>query len=273
MSSRTLGMRVGTLHRKLKEQENAKKAGVYQRWLHTRDMPGSGIKTRLVCTKAAAEELHLMSEAEHAAFLEAWWRDDVKTIYDQYALDRDQSRRAALAINIDYPTYDGRAEPAVLSTDLVLIVARGEKYGREAISVKSARSDGATALTKSQLIERETWENEGAVYKAVAFNGMHGNRSKNLAWIYRAYNDTVGRQLSASEVTAQKELPRVLRSRKDMRVIDVCRYVDSKFQLPSGSGVQAFRQLAGRKALAFDLNARDPVRLLCGEVWKIKRAI
>ncbi|WP_217910452.1 TnsA endonuclease C-terminal domain-containing protein [Paraburkholderia youngii] len=266
-------MKMRTLHRKLKEQENAKNAGIYLRWMHTRDMPGSGIKTRLVCEKAVADELHLMSEAEHAAFLEAWWRDEVKTIFDQWALDREKTQRAALSINIDHPTYTGRTEPAVLSTDLVLNVQRGKTYIREAISVKSARTDGRDILTRSQLIERRTWENEGAIYKAVAFNGMHGNRSKNLAWIYRAHNDTVGRKLSASEQRAQNELLRILRKRKDMRVVDACRYVDSTFQFPSGSGVQAFRQLAGRKALAFDLNASDPVRLLSGDVWKPKRLV
>jgi hypothetical protein len=236
-------------------------------------MPGSGIKTRLVCEKGAAEELHLMSGAEHAGFLEAWWRDEVKTIFDQYGLDREKTRRAALSINVDHPTCAGRTEPAVLSTDLVLILQRGKKYWREANSVKSVRSDGTTTLTRTQLIERKTWADEGAVYKAPEFNGMHGNRSKNLAWIFRAYNDTVGRQLSASELTAQNELLRILRKRADIRLIDACRYVDSTFQLPSGSGVQAFRQLAGRKALAFDLNVSDPVRLLSSYVWKPKRSV
>ena len=273
MSTRTLRMKKRTLERKRKEQKDAKKAGIYLRWIHTRDMPGSGIKTRLVCEKAAADELHLMSEAEHAAFLEAWWRDEVKTILDQYALDREKTRRAALSLNIDHPTYSDRTESAVLSTDLVLILLRGKAFRREANSVKSARSDGTTTLTRTQLIERRTWEDEGAIYKALAFNGMHGNRSKNLAWIFRAYNDTVGRQLSASELTAQNELLRILRKRKDMRVVDACRYVDFTFQLPSGSGVQAFRQLAGRKALAFDLNVSDPVRLLSGDVWKPRRSV
>jgi hypothetical protein len=266
MTTRTLAMKKGTLRRKLKEQEKAKKDGVHLRWFHTRDMPGSGIKTRLVCEKAAANELHLMSEAEHAAFLEAWWRDEVKTIRDQYALDRDKAQRAALSINVHYPKYAGRKEPAVLSTDLVLTIERGNSYGREAVSVKSVRPGRKATLTRGQLIEKKTWEDEGAVYKPVTFEGMHANRSKNLAWIFRAHNDTVGRQLSVSELAAQKGLLRVLRRRKEMRVVDACRYVDSKFHLPPGSGVQAFRQLAGRKVLAFDLNASDPVRLLAGDL-------
>ncbi|MFM0630849.1 TnsA endonuclease C-terminal domain-containing protein [Paraburkholderia xenovorans] len=272
MSTKTVKMKMNTIHRKLKEQEDARKAGIYLRWIHTRDMPGSGIKTRLVCEKAAADELHLMSEAEHAAFLEAWWRADVETIYDHQALDREKTQRAALCINIDHPTYVGRTEPVVLSTDLVLNVRRGSTYKKEAISVRSLRIDVSTTPTRAQLIERRTWEDEGAIFKAVAFHGMHKNRSRNLAWIFRAHNDTVGRQLSASELKAQSELIRILRSRRDMRVVDACRYVDSKLQLPSGSGVQAFRQLAGRKALAFDLTTSDPVRLLIGDIREPKRS-
>jgi hypothetical protein len=271
--SKTLRMNAGTLHRKLKEQERAKRAGRYLRWIHTRDMSGSGIKTRLVCEKAAGDELHLMSEAEHAAFLEAWWRNEVTTIFDQYALDREKTQRAALSINVGHPTYGSRIDPAVLSTDLVLIVRSGKTYRWQAISVTSARDDGRKALTRTQLIEQRTWKNEGALFEAVALNGMHSSRSKNLAWIFRAYNDTVGRQLTASELTAQGALLRILRKRKDMRVVDACRYVDSTYQLPSGSGVQAFRQLAGRKALAFDLDVSDPVRLLSRDVWQPKRSM
>lgn len=272
MSSRTLRMKERTLRRKLSEQERAKKAGTYLRWFHTRDMPGSGTKTRLVCEKAAADELHLMSDAEQAVFLEAWYRDDVVTIFDQYALDREKTQRAALALSIDHPRYDGRTEPAVLSTDLVLNVRCGSTYIREANSVKTAGfSDGE--LKRTQLIERRTWQDQGAIYRSVTANGMHANRSKNLAWIFRAHNDTVGRHLSDTELVAQREILRLFRRRKDMRIVDACRYIDRTFELASGSGAQAFRQLAGGKYLAFNLDVHDPIQLLFSEVWRTKKAV
>lgn len=271
MSSRTLRMKKRTQLRKLKEQELAKKAGVYLRWFHTRDMPGSGIKTRLACEKAAADELHLMSDAEYAAFLEAWYRDDVVTIFDQYALDRERTQQAALAINVDHPRYDGRNEPAVLSTDLVLNVRRGNTYLREANSVKSARSDGSKSLSGSQLIERRTWEDEGATYRFVTANGLHAKRSKNLAWIFRACNDTVGRQLTDSESIARNAFLRLFRKRQEMRVVDACRYIDRTFELTSGTGAQAFRQLAGAKYLAFNLDVPNPMYLRLSEIWRPRR--
>ncbi|TAL98769.1 MAG: heteromeric transposase endonuclease subunit TnsA [Paraburkholderia sp.] len=271
MTTRTLRMRKTTLARKLKEQELAKKTGIHLRWYHTRDMPGSGTKTRLACEKGAADELHLMSEAEHAAFLEAWWRRDVVTIYDQYALETEKTQRAAASLGIDHPRYAGRDIPAVLSTDLVLNVQTGNSYGREAVSVKAARSGGTVSLTRSQEIERKTWENEGATYRAVTAHGMHANRSKNLGWIFRAHNDTVGRQLSDAELAAQREVLRIFRARKDMRIIDACNYIDRAHGLPTGSGVQAFRQLVGSKSLAFDLNVSDPVDLKFDQIWRPNR--
>ncbi|EUC18708.1 UNVERIFIED_ORG: TnsA endonuclease-like protein [Burkholderia sp. CF145] len=273
MTTRTLRMRKATLARKLKEQELARKAGIHLRWYHTRDMPGSGTKTRLACEKGATEELHLMSEAEHAAFLDAWWRRDVVTIYDQNALDTEKTQRAAVSIGIEHPRYDGRGVPAVLSTDLVLNVKTVNSYGREAVSVKSVRSGGTASLTRSQEIERKTWENEGATYRAVTVNGMHTNRSKNLGWIFRAHNDTVGRQLSDAELVAQREVLRIFRARKDVRVIDACNYIDRAHGLPTGSGVQAFRQLAGCKSLAFDLNVSDPVVLKFDQIWRPRQKI
>ncbi|NUX98888.1 hypothetical protein [Paraburkholderia youngii] len=86
MTKHTVRTRKGTLVRKLKEQALARDRGSHQRWQHTRDTPGAGIKTRLVCDKAAAGELHLLSQAELAEFLEGWCRRDVKVILDQVAL-------------------------------------------------------------------------------------------------------------------------------------------------------------------------------------------
>jgi hypothetical protein len=240
-----------TLARKLAEQEMAKKTGGYARWYHTRDMPGSGIKTRLVCEKGAAAELHLMSEAEH----------------DQYALDRKKTRRAAASLNLDHPTYGGTSEPAVLSTDLVLVTRRGNLYGREAWSVKSTAPDGTAPLTRSQEIERRTWEDEGASYKAVTAHGMHANRSKNLAWIFRAANETVGRDLGGEEVKARRGIQSAIRQRRPVSVIEACRYVERLLGLPAGSGIRAFRQLAGEKRIRFDLNVADPLQLRLDDVW------
>ncbi|VWC75756.1 Transposon Tn7 transposition protein TnsA [Burkholderia lata] len=266
MSSRTLTMRKGTLVRKLAEQSRAKKTGEYRRWIHTRDMPGSGIKTRLFCEKAAAGEVHLMSEAEHAVFLEAWWRSDVVAILDQYALDREKTQRAAAELNIDHPTFRRTGEPAVLSTDLVLFVRSGSSYYREVLSVKGAPPRGVRPLTRSQEIEQRTWENEGARYKAVAVNGMHANRSKNLAWIFRAANDMLGRNLSEAEATAQRALYQLVLRCQSMLVIDACRKVDQSLGLPAGSGARAFRQLAATKRIRFDLNTVDPLRIRLREV-------
>jgi hypothetical protein len=273
MSTRTPRMKTRTVHRKQKEQESAKDKGIYLRWFHTRDVPGSGIKTRVACEKAAAGELHLRSAAEHAAFLKAWYRDDVVTIFDQYPLDREKTQRAALQLNIDHPRYDGRSELAVLSTDLVFNVRCGSTYIREANSVKSTRSNREGTLTRMQLIEERTWKNEGAAFRVVTANGMHANWSKNLSWIFRAHNDTVGRQLSDSELIARREFLHLFRKRKEMRVIDACRYIDRTFELASGSGAQAFRQLAGAKLLAFNLHVHNPIQLRLGEVWRPKKLI
>jgi hypothetical protein len=269
MTARKSQMRKGTLARKLKEQALAKEKGSHQRWQHTRDKPRSGIKTRLVCNKAAGGELHLLSEAEHAEFLEGWYRPDVKVIYDQVALDRDKTQKAAASINVAHPFYRNLGEPAVLSTALVYITERGVAHNREARSVKSTRAKRGD-LTRSQLIERKAWEDDGASYCVVRANGMHARRSINLAWIFRAHNDTVGRPLSDVEIVAQRELLRLVRRRKEMWVIDACRLVDRVVGLPAGSGVRAFRQLAGARRLAFCLDVSDPLNIRLGEIWRPK---
>jgi hypothetical protein len=271
MARRTSRIRKGILVRKLREQARAKETGRHQRWQHTRDVPGSGIKTRLACSKAAGGELHLLSEAQHAEFLEGWYRRDVKVIYDQVALDRDQTQRAAASIDVSHPVYPHLGEPAVLSTCLVYITERVATLRREARSVGSAFSRNGGELTRSQRIEQKTWEDEGASYSVVRPDGMHACRSKNLAWIFRAHSDTVGRPLSDAEVAAQRALLGLVRRQAGMLVIDACRTVDRTPGLPLGSGVRAFRQLAGARQLAFDLDLSDPLNIRLADLWQPNR--
>ncbi|SOF00950.1 TnsA endonuclease C terminal [Burkholderia sp. OK233] len=261
-------MQKGTLERKLKEQALAKSKGLHQRWQHTKDLPGRGVKTRLACSKAPGEELHLMSAAQHAEFLEGWYRRDVMTICDQVALDREKTRRAAASIDVAHPLYRRLGELAVLNTSLVYLTRQGGKYGQEARSVRSIRSGTNGELTRLQLIERKAWENDGASYVAVRKNGMHAVRSKNLAWIFRAHNDTIGRTLSDTEIAAQHELLRLVRRKKELKLIDACGLVDRMFGFPSGSGVRAFRQLAGSRRLAFDLEVANPLDIRLDEIWR-----
>jgi len=270
MARRTSPIRKGTLVRKLREQARARETGRHQRWQHTRDMPGSGIKTRLACVKAASGELHLLSEAQHAEFLEGWYRLDVKVIYDQVALGRDKTLKAAASINVAHPYYRHLGEPAVLSVCLVYITKRGATLRREARSVSSSLSGNGGELTRSQRIEQKAWEDEGASYSVVRANGMHACRSRNLAWIFRAHSDTVGRKLSDFEVGAQREFLRLVRRQAEMRVIDACGTVDRTLRLPLGSGARAFRQLAGAKQLAFDLDISDPLNVPLANLWRPK---
>ncbi|MGF6289635.1 heteromeric transposase endonuclease subunit TnsA [Paraburkholderia youngii] len=273
MKKQTREMRKATLARKLKELAEASRNRLHYRWMHTREMPGSGTRTRLACEKAVLDELHLMSEAEHAQFLEGWYRSDVKFILEQVALDSDKTRRAAASIDVDHPTYRNLDEAAVLSTDLVYFTEQGTTRSREAKSVRSGRSGIDGKPTRSQRIEQKTWENEGVSYSVVRADGMHATRSRNLAWIFRAHNDTVGRELSDSELIAQREFLLLFRKRKEMRVIDACRYIDRTFGLTSGAGTQAFRQLAGAKSLAFNLDVRDPIQLRLDEIWTPKKSV
>ncbi|WP_321813124.1 MULTISPECIES: heteromeric transposase endonuclease subunit TnsA [unclassified Paraburkholderia] len=268
MTARKSKIRKTTIERKLKEQALAKSKGVHQRWQHTRDRTGSGTKIRLACSKAASEEVHLLSAAEHAELLEGWYRREVKVIYDQVAIDREKTQRAAASINVVHPLCQSLGELAVISTSLVYITERGKSFIREARSVRSIRRGQEGELTRSQLIERKAWEDDGALYVAVTKSGMHANRSQNLAWIFRAHNDTVNRTLSGAEMAAQRQLLRLVRWKKEMRVIDACRLVDRTAGIPAGSGVRAFRQLAGARRLAFDLDVSNPLNIPLDEIWR-----
>lgn len=261
MTSRTLNLRKKTRARKIKEQVKASEQGFHYRYINTRDMPGAGTKTRLVSGKTGAREIHLLSDAEKATFLREWWDETTKVIYDQVALNTDESAAAAIQVGVRHPASGGDHEPLILSTDLVAIHEIDGRVTRRAISVKSTSGPSRKELTPKQMIEKRYWENKGSEFEAVWANGMHAAVSKNLEWLHRTENQMHGRDLSESELIARRELTRRLLRRRDSLVIDACRAIEMEFQLRSGSGVRAFRQLALEKQLSFDMNATNPVFL------------
>ncbi|MFM0032779.1 TnsA endonuclease N-terminal domain-containing protein [Paraburkholderia madseniana] len=257
MTTRTLQMREGTYERKIREQALAKKRGVHRPWINTRDIPGAGIKTRLTCMKVALREIHLLSAGEHAVFLEAWRRDDVLTIEDQVPLDVNKTTRAALDLGVDHPYYKRFPKPSVLTTDLVLRTSKNGLARREPISVKSVRRQGAVEPTRKQRIEQEAWRQEGSLLTFAYVHGMHANRSKNLAWLFRAENEVTSRDLTDDEELAQRELYSRIVRRLDRLAIDAIRAVQAEFGLPSGVTAQAFRQLLACRRISVDFDVAD----------------
>ncbi|RQR27306.1 TnsA endonuclease C-terminal domain-containing protein [Burkholderia sp. Bp9142] len=259
MTSRTVGMRRTTRERKLKEQETAKREGRHERWIGTRDMPGVGMKTRLTSSKTGLRAIHLLSDGEKACFLELWWDLGILTIYDQVMLEPEKTLRAAARAGVDHPRYPDTGDPVVLSTDLVAIGERNGRLYKRAISVKSSERFGTTDKTPKQKIEEQYWLGEGARFEIFKVHGMHAARHKNLGWLLKAENDMLGRELSETEEIAQRELLRRLRKCMDARVVDACEAVERQFSLQSGAGAQAFRQLAAKRIVSFDLESKNPV--------------
>jgi hypothetical protein len=260
VTSRTLNLKRKTVARKISEQVRAMQDGHHQRHVNTRDMPGAGTKSRLMSSKSGAREIHLLSDAEKSQFLKVWRDKTSKLIYDQVALNTDESALAAIQVGVRHPATGRDHEPLTLSTDLVAIHEVNGRVRRRAISVKTLGA-GPKELTPKQMIEKKYWENRASEFEAVWANGMHSPVSKNLEWLLRTENEMHGRDLSASELIARRELVRRLIRRRDNLVIDACRAVETEFQLRSGSGVRAFRQLALERQLSFDMNATSPVFL------------
>jgi hypothetical protein len=266
MTSRTLEMKRLTRERKLREVEAGNREGRHVRWIGTRDMPGSGVKTRLTSLKTDLREVHLNSSAEHAAFLELWWDKQVLTVFEQVMIPTKDSRPAALEVDVDHPTYTVGGDPVILSTDLVAVLERDGKVTKRADSVKSTKSFKGQGPSPRQRVEQRYWERQGQEFRVVTANGMHGARSKNLAWLLRCENDMANRSLTLDEEAAQQELFRRLRKRLDATVLDSCRRVDRLLDLPPGSGARAFRQLATIRKVRFDLGSWDPIRIPVVEI-------
>lgn len=246
-----LGQR--TLSRRLAQRMDDGSGKPHHPWVETNDISSRGFQTRMYCVKTA-RVLHLHSECERAAALEAWWRRDVLDIQEQKALATEKTCRAAAFLELPHPVYQKLRKPAVISTDLLLVCRRDGKFRYEAQAIKQFSGELGSRAQRLLAIEQEVWRRDGVDWKLVMARGMHAQRSRNLAWLQQCENEMCARVASGIDIESREKLLMRLKRRVDWRVIDACRAVDEESGYEFGTSARAFRQLLVLRHIEADLN-------------------
>jgi hypothetical protein len=180
-----------------------------------------------------------MSNNELAYFYILDWSDSVVDIREQYPLsDLECAIKCAASANIRYPKDTVSGYPYVMTCDFMITTLSGLK----ARTIKqSAELNNPRVLEKLE-IERSYWLSQGVDWKIVTENEISRQKAKNIEWLYTAMDFCVS-SYSESQIEQAKKYMLDLLCQEKYSIIDVAQVVEPDFLLPTGAGLQLFKQL------------------------------
>ena len=120
--------------------------GTYRSYLTVRDVNKVGRRHWMFCDKQN-REVHLLSDGERRMYMELLYKPSTVAVFEQYALDLDETLDIAVELNIMHPRNWKTYEAYVMSTDFLV----------ESLSA----DDSTTQLTNSALGREPGWPGAG----------------------------------------------------------------------------------------------------------------
>lgn len=153
----------------------------FKPFFYARDVPSMGAST-MIAGRTTKRVHHYLSNQELKVHLLAEFSSSIVDIREQYALlPWDETQEDAARLGIRHPTFPRTATPTVLTTDLVLSLARPTGIKLVAISVKFTKDLTARALEKL-LLERLYWNRRGIQWILATERNIPATRTHNLAF-------------------------------------------------------------------------------------------
>jgi len=129
---------------------------------------------------------HYLSDLEYACHVLAEYEPTVEDIREQFALlDWEETQKIADFFGIRHPRYPGSATPTVMTSDLVLTVAKEKSPGLAVVCVKPFSQvdpeNPKNSRTREKLfIEKMYWERRGIPWQLVTEKEIPLMRAQNL---------------------------------------------------------------------------------------------
>ena len=221
----------------------------YTPWIRVQDFASQGVVSR-VKGRTTGRVHHLLSNNELAYFYVLDWSENVIDIREQFPLsDLKCAVSVASQAGIRYPTDRKSGYPYVMTCDFMITTHTGMK----ARTIKmAAELENARTLEKLE-IERRYWTRQGVDWRIVTEHEISRQKAKNIEWLYTAEGFTIA---GRSEYELEHIRCALLNLLKygDSSVIDAAIITENRFLLPTGAGLQFFKQLVLEKELTIDLN-------------------
>jgi hypothetical protein len=225
--------------------------------VQVQDFASQGVVSR-VKGRTTGRVHHLMSNNELAYFYMLDWSGNVTDIREQYPLfDLECAIKCAESAGIRYPRDNVSGYPYVMTCDFLITTGDGLK----ARTVKQSGELSKPRVLEKLEIERRYWGSQGVDWKIVTENEISRQKAKNIEWLYTTIDFSIS-GCTENEVEQAKRYMLGLYNRGAYSIADATRRTESEFLLPSGAGLQLFKQLVidGRYTLdisrPIDMNAK-----------------
>jgi len=169
----------------IKEGRGQGKGKDYLPWLNVRDVPSTGLSTRILGWKTGRVH-QFLSNLELSFFYELEWSSVVSDIREQYPLSIDSTLDIAKRLGIKHPFVSKLDDYAVMTTDFLIDALIDDRPCLIARSVKSASELSSRRTIEKLLIEKTYWEERGVDYKVVTENEISLPLAKNIDFVYTA---------------------------------------------------------------------------------------
>lgn len=231
----------------------------YKPWMVTRSFMSKGNRHRMPSPKLG-RTLHLFSNIERSAFLNAACKPNLLEYYDQMVMEREVTMAVAKSLGIKHPVFPGSdGVPYVMTLDGVAEYLDSKK-GVIKVAYDSKHS---SMLSDHRTLEKLKIHKGYCDYKGyehiiVTEKTFPETVTRNLEWIHMGER----RPLEVERIPGLfTQLPLLMLSElsgayEDVRVPQYAQDFERRWMLPAGTGIRLIQILLWKGRLSADLRTR-----------------
>ena len=219
----------------------------YRPWLYVQDVPSEGRSHRIYSHKTGRVH-HLLSDLELAAFLVFEWSPDIADIREQFPLRREDTRAIAAEHRLRHPSVRGVDQ--VMSSDFLVDTDNG-LHRQFAVQVKPMEALSDVKIIEKLELERRYWQLKKVPWFLITEHEIDPVIKQNVEWLY----PTKTEGLVEPGLLAQLPLLyRTFSKAPETKVIDICKQIDTAYDLELGHTLRDVRTLIANGFLKFNIH-------------------
>lgn len=233
--------------RRIKEGRGQGVGPNYKPWFHVQDVPSDGRSHRIYSDKTQRVH-HLLSDLELAVFLVLEWSPNITDIREQFPLNRQETQALAAECSLRHPSVRGVDQ--VMSSDFLIDAAYGPDR-QFAIQVKPLDKLVMPETIEKLELERRYWQLKQIPWFIVTEKEIDLVIKQNIEWLYPAKNEAA---VEAGLLAQLPLLSKAFSKAAGSKVIDVCKHLDTAYELELGHSLRDVRTLVANGFIKFDIH-------------------
>jgi len=210
-------------------------------------VPSEGRSHRIYSHKTGRVH-HLLSDLELAAFLVFEWTSGISDIREQFPLRREDTRAIAAEHGLRHPSVRGVDQ--VMSSDFLVDTASGP-HRQFAVQVKRMEAFSDVRTIEKLELERRYWQLKQVPWFLITEHEIDPVIRQNVDWLYPTKTDGL------VEPGLLMQLPVLFRAfskAPEAKVIDICKQIDTAYDLELGNTLRDVRTLIANGFLKFNIH-------------------